>query len=154
MRVTGRLATAKSTMSSGRRFFRARTSAYSWTSANVTWGVSSFSMCGLLKTSLARPPRIDASRTLASAASLTASLPPIFEIFQDFLLRDSPALNLARDLSGEHGEEFMLEFDRQRILLQREKHTGQLASPRYQNGVLGAQHARGLVAEFPYCTDT
>src|SRR5271166_681989 len=116
--VTGRLATARSRRSAGRRLFLARTAAYSSTSANVVSAASISSISSVFpRINLARPPSTAASRTLASAASFTTALPPTLKVCQDFLLRNPAALDLASDLAAQHGKQFVFQFPRQGILL-------------------------------------
>src|SRR5580704_3438235 len=151
--VTGRLATASSRRSVGRRLFLASTTAYSSTSAIVVSAVSISSTAVLPRINPARPPSTAASRTLASAASFTTALPPTLKIRQHFLFRNSPALDLPCNLARQHGKQLVLELSRQGILLQGEEHTRKPSPPRHQNRVLGPQHPRGFVAKLPHRAD-
>src|SRR5580704_4964956 len=151
--VTGRLATASSRRSVGRRLFLASTTAYSSTSAIVVSAVSISSTAVLPRINPARPPSTAASRTLASAASFTTALPPTLKIRQHFLFRNSPALDLPCDLARQHGKQFALQSPRQRILLQGEKHARELPPSRYQNWILGPHHSRCLIPKLPNRAD-
>src|SRR5216684_75270 len=141
-------------MSGGVRFFRARTVAYSSTSAKLCSVVNISPISGWFKANLARPPIIADRSTLASAARSTASLPPALEILQDCFFGYALFLQLTGNFCSEHGKQFALEIHRQGGFAPWEKDACDLAAARYQDRILRAKQRCGAVAKVTHAADS
>ena len=146
--VTGSVAAASSTRSTGSRFFLASCPAYSCTSARVAAVVKTSSTCGWPRTRRARPPIKAASKTLASAASFTARFSPQFEIGLDFFFRSSAGLEPPADFGAQFFKELAFQIDGESAFGRGEKDACHSTPACDENRLPGPEQPRGFVAKF------
>jgi hypothetical protein len=108
-----------------------------------------FDLWGLYS-AFAQPPSTDASKTLASATSLTLLLPPRLEFGDDLFFLESALAELARDLRTQCREQLTFEFNRKTCLGTWKKHARQPSSTSHEDRILGAQIARSVVSKRTY----
>src|SRR2546425_4302771 len=151
--VTGSVATANSTVPSGRRSLRASGSAYSLTSSRAATVVTTSARSARARASRPRPPATADSRTLASATRRTPGLAPRLEAGLDVLLAQPLTPDAAPDLRAQAGEELALELEGQRSRWRWKENSRQPSPSRDENGIPRAQKAGRLVTELPNAAD-
>ena len=123
--------------------------------ANVTSAVRISPIAAWRSTRLAGSPiNADSNKTLASAASFTANLPPGFEVGEDLFFGPAVLPDLPSNLGAQHVEKLALHVDRERPFRSRKKHSRHSSTASDQDGHLGLQQRGRVIAQLPNRADS
>jgi hypothetical protein len=100
------------------------------------------------------PINADSNKTLASAASFTANLPPGFEVGEDLFFGPAVLPDLPSNLGAQHVEKLALHVDRERPFRSRKKHSRHSSTASDQDGHLGLQQRGRVIAQLPNRADS